>query len=44
MSVWLNDEQAITIVDSLRMHYLRIDQVRGYPIQLSAYFAQQCIM
>lgn len=27
MSVWLNDEQALTFVDSLRMHYLAIDQV-----------------
>ena len=39
MSVWLNDEQAVTFVDSLRMHYLAIDQVRGYPILLSACFA-----
>lgn len=39
MSVWLNDEQAVTFADSLRMHYLAIDQVRGYPTQLSACFA-----
>ena len=30
MSVWLGGEQAATFTDSLRMHYLAIDQVRGY--------------
>ena len=28
MSVWLNDAQAVTFADGLRMHYLAIDQVR----------------
>jgi elongation factor 3 len=41
MSVWLNDEQAITFADSLRMHYLTIDQVRGYLIELSTFCVQQ---
>ena len=40
MSVWLNDEQAATFADSLRMHYLAIDQVRGYPMQLSPCFSK----
>jgi elongation factor 3 len=40
MSVWLNDEQAVTYVDSLRMDYLAIDKVRDYPIQLSVSFSQ----
>jgi len=40
MSVWLNDEQTVTFADSLRMHYLEIDQVRGYDIKLSPFFSR----
>lgn len=42
MSVWLDDEQAGAFTDSLRMHYLAIDKVQGYAIQLSRCFSQHC--
>jgi elongation factor 3 len=45
MSVWLNDGQAVTFADSLRMHYLAIDQVRGYSSKLSVFFySTDCIV
>jgi elongation factor 3 len=43
ISIWLNDEQAVTFADSLRMHYLAIDQVR-YPFELSLFFFVQQII
>ena len=44
MSVWLNDEQAVTYVDSLRMHYLAIDKVRCYFIQAICVFLNTVII